>query len=289
MSLKESLTTQESAKSSKTILRQAHKKSYTVIANSLAQNNSLSLRARGLMLYLLSLPDDWEIHVNHLVKIMKEGREQITAIVQELKEAKYIHHHKMGFKDGWQYFVFDAPTQDDAFKEFLRTIRVSEEFANPNYSGNTPPLQSTYSKYKRSSSSQRAEPPPKSASLEEEEPSPKEKEEMNRRYAESCSYAESKGNRAPIKNKKWMTSTLKSIRESAINGTGSTIEENMRIAKDLVEKMQHKRSNAEFESCPDYLQIILGGHAFILPYGDKDFKLKLQKRLERMGIEHGNT
>ena len=149
MSVKESLKSKRSNKSSKTILRQAHKKSFTVITNALAQDNSLSLRARGLMLYLLSLPDDWKIHINHLVSILKEGREQVTATLQELKRAKYIHHHKMGFKEGWEYFVFESPTQDDAFKEFLRTIRVSEELAKPNSSGFTPPLQRTKNPYKK--------------------------------------------------------------------------------------------------------------------------------------------
>lgn len=149
MSLKENVN----EKSRKTILRQAHKKSYTVITNKLAQDNTLSLRARGLMLYLLSLPDDWQIHINQLVKILKEGRCVISNILQELKEAKYIHHHKMGFKEGWQYFVFESPTQDDAFKEFLRTIQVCEEFANPNCSENTPPLQSTKSTYTKDPSS----------------------------------------------------------------------------------------------------------------------------------------
>ena len=63
-------------------LRQAHKHRYTCITNALAQDNSLSLRARGLMLYLLSLPDDWQIHLNHLCKIMKEGEYAIESTLK---------------------------------------------------------------------------------------------------------------------------------------------------------------------------------------------------------------
>lgn len=126
-----------------TTLRQAHKKSYVMITNALAQDNSLSLRARGLMLYLLSLPDDWEIHLNQLESVLLEGRKSINAVIQELKKAKYLRLHKMGFKDKWRYFVFESPIEEDAFKEFLRTIPLLEEFALAN---NSPKVQllSTY-------------------------------------------------------------------------------------------------------------------------------------------------
>lgn len=107
------------------IIRQAHTKQFVCLSNKLAQNNKLSLRARGLMAYLLSLPDHWQVHINHLVKEMKEGRHVIRETLQELKEAGYVHHLKLGFKDGWQYFVFEDPHTEEQFKEFLRTIRFS--------------------------------------------------------------------------------------------------------------------------------------------------------------------
>lgn len=116
-----------------TIIRQAHTKQYVCLSNKLAQNNQLSLRARGLMAYLLSLPDNWEVHINHLVKELQEGRHVIRETLQELKEAGYVHHVKLGFKEGWQYFVFEEPQTEEQFKEFLRTIRfpnssISEQF-----------------------------------------------------------------------------------------------------------------------------------------------------------------
>ena len=126
-----------------TTLRQAHKKNYVMLTNELAQNHKITLGAKGMMLYLLSLPDDWEVHINHLAKVMIEGREAISTILKELKKFGYIHHHKLGFKKGWQYFVFESPTSQEEFKEFLRTIRVSEQLGKPNSSGCTPPLQST--------------------------------------------------------------------------------------------------------------------------------------------------
>ena len=117
-----------------TTLRQAHRKKFTSISNQLIQNNDLSLSSRGLMIYLLSLPDDWKIHVNHLVSIFKEGKYTIMKLLTELKEAGYIYHHKEGYKEGWNYYVFEEPITLEEFKKFLRTIDFSEQFENLNNS-----------------------------------------------------------------------------------------------------------------------------------------------------------
>ena len=104
-----------------TTIRNAHRKQYVSISNKLAQNNALTLKARGLMLYLLSLPDDWKIHISHLESVMIEKRKGILAAFKELKMAGYVWHQKMGYKEGWTYWVFEDPTNEDQFKEFLRT------------------------------------------------------------------------------------------------------------------------------------------------------------------------
>jgi hypothetical protein len=106
-------------------IRILHKNKFTTLSNKLAQNNALSLRARGLMLYLLSLPDDWKVHVNHLVKIMLEGRDAILSSLKELKQAGYVYHVRFDFKGGWTYFVFEEPTSEEEFKLFLRTNGLS--------------------------------------------------------------------------------------------------------------------------------------------------------------------
>lgn len=115
-------------------LRQAHKKNFTVIENSLCQNNHLSLRARGLMMYLLSLPDDCEgeIDINHLSTIMMEGRDAIITVVKELKKWGYIHQKKLGFQQGWQYFVFESPTTEEQFKDFSSPIACNEQEGGKN-------------------------------------------------------------------------------------------------------------------------------------------------------------
>lgn len=106
-----------------TTIRQAHHKSYVCISNQLAQDPNISLKALGLMTYLLSLPDNWQVNLNQLISSHREGRLSILNALKELKNAGYIHHQKMGFKETWQYWVFEKPTSEEEFKEFLRTMR----------------------------------------------------------------------------------------------------------------------------------------------------------------------
>jgi DNA-binding transcriptional ArsR family regulator len=117
----------------KTSVRQGYKNKFTVISNKLAQNNNLSLKARGLMCYFLSLPDDWIIYVDQLAKVMKEKKCAISSGLSELKEAGYVHHIKLGFKEGWQYFTFGEPISKEEFKLFLRTTRFSNSSENEQF------------------------------------------------------------------------------------------------------------------------------------------------------------
>jgi hypothetical protein len=126
-----------------TTIRKAKKSTFTSIPNVLAQDNDLSLKARGLMLYILSLPDDWVIRVNHLTKVMKEGRDSILSALKELKKFKYIFHIKLSFTEGWTYFVFEEPTSEEEFKLFLRTNGFSNNWETQQL-GN-PQLQNTNS------------------------------------------------------------------------------------------------------------------------------------------------
>lgn len=102
-------------------IRQAHKKNYTVITNDLAQDHSLSFAARGLLLYLLSLPDDWKIQVSHLTTLTDLKTKGVLSLLKELKINGYIHLTKLSMVSGWEYYVFEKKISEEEFKEFLRT------------------------------------------------------------------------------------------------------------------------------------------------------------------------
>lgn len=125
-----------------TTIRQAHHRKYVSISNSLAQNNALSLKARGLMLYLLSLPNDWEVRVTHLIKTLGEGRNSILEILKELKVAGYIHSGKSGYQGKTQYFVFEEHMSQDGFKKYLQSIGFLNSLKSKRFTKH-PPIQST--------------------------------------------------------------------------------------------------------------------------------------------------
>lgn len=75
---------------SKTIYRAPHsaERPYFSISRASAQDRTLSFEARGLLLYLLSKPDDWEVQENDLKQ--QCGRDKVRGIVRELEEHGYL-------------------------------------------------------------------------------------------------------------------------------------------------------------------------------------------------------
>ena len=63
---------------------------YTVMSNHHFKNRNLSLRAKGLLSLMLSLPDDWDYSVEGLVTLSKDGRDAVRSTLKELEEAGYL-------------------------------------------------------------------------------------------------------------------------------------------------------------------------------------------------------
>ncbi|MFX0136806.1 MAG: hypothetical protein ACFFDN_24425 [Candidatus Hodarchaeota archaeon] len=72
------------------IIRTQKEKDYTVVNNHFVKNPDLSMQAKGLMIYLLSLPNNWEIHINELPGHFTDGITSIRNTVKELIEAGYL-------------------------------------------------------------------------------------------------------------------------------------------------------------------------------------------------------
>lgn len=192
-----------------TTIRQAHHRQYVSISNTLAQNNSLSLKARGLMVYLLSLPDDWKIRVSHLEKVMLEGRDSILSALKELRLAGYVWHQKVGFKEGWTYWVFENPVSEEEFKKCLRTNGFPNDWENQQL-GN-PQLQKTHTLHTPKTNTKTLLPPDPPSTpevCEVESPPTKEEEE------EIQALIKNRPQGLPrIKNMRlWKASVLKEIR-----------------------------------------------------------------------------
>ena len=63
---------------------------YTVMANYHLKDNRLSLKAKGLMSVMLSLPDDWDYTLRGLACICKEGVDAIREAIREMERAGFI-------------------------------------------------------------------------------------------------------------------------------------------------------------------------------------------------------
>ena len=63
---------------------------YTVMSNHHLRNTELSLKAKGLLPLMLSLPENWDYTTKGLARICKDGVDSICAGVRELEEQGYV-------------------------------------------------------------------------------------------------------------------------------------------------------------------------------------------------------
>lgn len=86
---------------------------YTVMANHHLRDERLSLKAKGLLSMLLSLPDDWEISIRGLASIVTDGVGAVQTGINELIEAGYIvrrrQHAETGAFAGFEYIIHEIP------------------------------------------------------------------------------------------------------------------------------------------------------------------------------------
>lgn len=86
---------------------------FTVIDNNIFKNRAMTLKAKGLLALMLSLPDDWEYSERGLVAISKDGRSSVRSGLKELEEHGYLARVQLRDKIGgfvsMQYNVYEVP------------------------------------------------------------------------------------------------------------------------------------------------------------------------------------
>ena len=82
------------------VFRIERTRDYTVMSNHHLRNHELSLKAKGLLSMMLSLPDDWNYTTRGLAKICKEGVDAIGGALRELETAGYIVRHQLRDRQG---------------------------------------------------------------------------------------------------------------------------------------------------------------------------------------------
>lgn len=86
---------------------------YTVMANHHLRDERLSLKSKGLLSLILSLPDDWRISIEGMTQFSSDGKDAIRSAIRELTDAGYITraqtHSEAGTFSGYDYIVHETP------------------------------------------------------------------------------------------------------------------------------------------------------------------------------------
>ena len=95
------------------VFRVEKNKGYTVMSNHHLRNHTLSLKAKGLLSQMLSLPEDWDYTLKGLAQINRESIDAIREAVHELEQAGYITRSRerdaRGCLRGTIYTIYEQP------------------------------------------------------------------------------------------------------------------------------------------------------------------------------------
>ena len=95
------------------VIRVEKTKNYTPMSNYHLRDKNLSLKAKGLLSLMLSLPDDWKFSVKGLAAICLEGEDSIRAALQELEKQHYVKRYRArngrGCFGDSEYEIYEQP------------------------------------------------------------------------------------------------------------------------------------------------------------------------------------
>ena len=106
---------------------------YTVMSNHHLRNTELSLKAKGLLSLMLSLPDNWDYTTKGLACICKDGVDSICAAVRELEEHGYVIRERVRGANGQlgsiEYTILEQPAEPSPERE--NPVQVKPILENP--------------------------------------------------------------------------------------------------------------------------------------------------------------
>ncbi len=92
------------------IIRKAKRSRYTTVDNGVVNDERLSFKALGMLLYLLSKPDHWNANYRHLMTTHTDGESSCRSALAELETVGYITREKVRTEDGtfrWELTVHE--------------------------------------------------------------------------------------------------------------------------------------------------------------------------------------
>ena len=103
------------------VFRIAKTRDYTVMSNHHLRNTDLSLKAKGLLSLMLSLPEEWDYTTKGLARICKDGVDSICAGVRELEDHGYVVRERVRNANGQlgaiEYTILEQPRPPEPKRE----------------------------------------------------------------------------------------------------------------------------------------------------------------------------
>ena len=105
------------------VIRVNKTKDYTIINNNCFKNKEMSLKAKGLLSLMLSLPKNWNYTVSDLVSICKESETSIKSTLNELKKFGYLTITKKKPNETssgrfeYEYNIYEDPQKQEGKKQ----------------------------------------------------------------------------------------------------------------------------------------------------------------------------
>ena len=107
---------------------------YTVMSNHHFKEKKMSLKAKGLLSLMLSLPDDWDYSISGLATLSKDGKDSIMSALAELEKFGYLTRTRLtnekGQFAGVEYNIFEIPQPKNPISE--KPNEENENSENPN-------------------------------------------------------------------------------------------------------------------------------------------------------------
>ena len=96
---------------------------YTVMSNHHLRDMSLSLKAKGLLSLMLSLPENWDYTMKGLARICKDGIDSISGGIRELEEHGYLIRERVRGANGQlgsiEYTILEQPKEPTPHRKNL--------------------------------------------------------------------------------------------------------------------------------------------------------------------------
>ena len=104
---------------------------YSVMSNHHFKEKEMSLKAKGLLSLMLSLPDTWDYSINGLVTLSKDGKDSVMSALKELEKFGYLERKRItnekGHIKGYEYNIYECPKKIEPKSENPNTVKPDEE------------------------------------------------------------------------------------------------------------------------------------------------------------------